>query len=637
MIELKNVSKYYHDKAVLKNINLVLPKKGLIFIIGVSGSGKTTLLNLLGGLEHPTNGTINVQGLKLHNLSKRELECYRRYYVSFIFQQYNLLPKMTVLDNINLLNYQKLDPNIWDLLNLKVLPEQKVATLSGGEAQRIAIARSLASRHEIILADEPTGALDSATSDAIMGLFKSISRTKLVLVVTHNEALAQKYGDEILHMVDGTIKSSRHKTKTGNILKLPKYKSMPLQKLLKIVLANYRSNFKRNIMTSIALSVGLLALFLALALAQGFKDSLQRYEYDYAKYYPLYLSLTSSNMTESFEDFASDDDFDSARVYVEKDAHVNNIDRRFMSFVRELKSDTNYQVYTYLIDDNIIFTTPKSDEEQFYDTLEILAGKFSSKRDEVMLLLDCHNRLNATLAHLIGLESAEYTAEELINYEYVFNNITYKITGVVRGLDDSYFFNTSAIIYKIDNFSNELPEEIYLFPQDYFHKENIIAKIHKYDANFTYTDYTDTFKSAFTTIFDAVRIVLISFAGISLIVATMLMGLISYLGINEHRHDIGLFKSLGISYREVKFIFLLENQLIAIVSSIMATLAAVILTIPLNLLLSHYIGFEDVLTLKFGIFGLVLAISLILSMIGSYIPLHHIDKMNIVSLLKDNN
>ena len=217
MLEFKNVTKIYSPKkgtkkVALDNISFLLPTNGLIFLLGKSGSGKTTLLNLLGTLDKPTNGDIIVNDKNISNFKEKELTSYRSTHIGFIFQEFNLLEDLNIYDNIDIsLNLKKIKSTkemldkYLDIVGLNGLGLRKVGELSGGEKQRVSIARALIKNPSIILADEPTGNLDSINSEQIFNILKQISKKHLVVVVSHDRENAYKYADGILEIADGKI------------------------------------------------------------------------------------------------------------------------------------------------------------------------------------------------------------------------------------------------------------------------------------------------------------------------------------------------------------------------------------------------------------------------------------------------
>ena len=220
MLELKNISKDYvlgkgiDDVHALKDISIAFRENEFVSILGPSGCGKTTLLNIIGGLDRYTKGDLIINGKSTKDFSDHDWDVYRNHHIGFVFQSYNLIPHQTVLGNVELaLNIAgiskeertKKAKETIDRVGLKGLYNKKPNQLSGGQCQRVAIARALVNEPDILLADEPTGALDTQTSIQIMELIKEISKDKLVIMVTHNPDLAEKYSTRIVKLLDGNI------------------------------------------------------------------------------------------------------------------------------------------------------------------------------------------------------------------------------------------------------------------------------------------------------------------------------------------------------------------------------------------------------------------------------------------------
>ena len=224
MLEVKNLKKVYKTKNdvvtdALDGVSIQFPEKGLVFLLGKSGSGKSTLLNVCGGLDAPTEGEIIVKGRSSKDFTQSDFDSYRNTFVGFIFQEYNILDEFSVEDNIALaleLQGKPKDKEAIDKLlkdvDLDGFAKRKPNTLSGGQKQRIAIARALIKSPEIIMADEPTGALDSATGKQVFETLKKLSRDKLIVVVSHDRDFAEEYGDRIIELKDGKILSDVTKT-----------------------------------------------------------------------------------------------------------------------------------------------------------------------------------------------------------------------------------------------------------------------------------------------------------------------------------------------------------------------------------------------------------------------------------------
>ena len=214
MLKLINITKSYGKNLVLKDINLEFYTPGFITILGTSGSGKSTLLKVIGGLIKYDKGSVEILNRNLNTYSEKEYDNYRSNYISYIYQDYYLIDNLTVYDNVvmplNIIKMSKREKkrrvySKLKLLHIEDLAHKKVSTLSGGEKQRVAIARAIIKNPLIVLADEPTGALDSKNSIIVMDILKELSKNILVIAVSHNEYLAKRYSNRIIRLSDGKV------------------------------------------------------------------------------------------------------------------------------------------------------------------------------------------------------------------------------------------------------------------------------------------------------------------------------------------------------------------------------------------------------------------------------------------------
>lgn len=275
MIQMNCVNKIYHSKLsgdvmALKNINLTLPQEGMIFIVGKSGCGKTTLLNILGGLDAPTDGEFIFNGKPINLKDERNADRYRKNSVAFIFQDFNLLENETVFHNVNIaaqLLCRSVDDvkNVIDQVGLKEKINSPINELSGGQQQRVAIARALIKDADLILADEPTGNLDSETAEDIFKLLKQISKKKLLVIVSHDNDFAQRYGDRIISIKDGVIladdiKNQSIKNESVNNLVNKQTRSLPVKSLIGLGIKNLTHKKGRSLLTMVMLFLSVLVL-----------------------------------------------------------------------------------------------------------------------------------------------------------------------------------------------------------------------------------------------------------------------------------------------------------------------------------------------------------------------------------------
>ena len=635
MLELKHVFKKYavNSEYILNDISLKLDK-GLISIEGSSGSGKSTLLNLIGLLDKPTKGNIYLDGKDLSKLKKKEIDYYHNKKIGFIFQNYNLIEYLTVYENVTITHNSD---NVFKILNdLNIIRHRnkKVNKLSGGEKSRVAIARALVQNPDILLCDEPTGALDSKTGEIIMGILKEISKEKLVIMVTHNHDYSVKYADRIISIKDGKIiKDSKKITKQSETIK-EDYKKVHLNifKLFKIINNNLINKWKRNILTAIAFSIGLISLLLVLGIRNGFSISLDNYNKEYASNFPIYISPYSQDKQEEINDLLKEKEVRNDKVYSYQDKHVNKIDKDFINYINNRNELIKYNIYGYSIDSKSILTIPSNNVDSFYDNFNIIYGNRITDDKDVILVLDSSNNLDSNLLKQLNLKNDSYTYEELIGYKYTINKDKYTIVGIMKLKEDSILQINSCILYK--NKFNITPSSIYLYPNNIDDKNELVKYIKEYKNEITFTDYSDTIKTASDFIVKAASIVLISFSIISLVVSSFMIGIITYISVLERVHEIGLFKSLGISNSNIRRIFIIENIMIAILASIISIVITMLISYPINNLLYEYTSLNNILLLNSTIIFVIVIISIIVSILGSFIPAFGISRLKIVDALK---
>lgn len=279
MLQLNNVNKTYRSKKgtdckALRNVSLTLGEKGLTFLLGKSGSGKSTLLNIIGGLDKADSGEILYNGQSLQEFSANDLDNYRNVTVGFVFQEFNLLEQFNVYENIELvLKMQKLDftpqdiENALERVGMQGYGKRAVSELSGGQKQRVAIARALLKQSKIILADEPTGNLDSETSAEIFELLKDISKEKLVIVVTHDRDSAEKYGDGIVEIKDGEIVKNtapqESREAQESIKPTANKHKIPFVYKLRMALKNFGKHWVRSAITTLSIMLSLTVIVMS--------------------------------------------------------------------------------------------------------------------------------------------------------------------------------------------------------------------------------------------------------------------------------------------------------------------------------------------------------------------------------------
>lgn len=388
MLELKGIKKDYPagDGVVhaLKGIDLKFRRNEFVSILGPSGCGKTTMLNIIGGLDQYTEGDLIINGKSTKDFRDRDWDTYRNHSVGFVFQSYNLIPHQTVLQNVELAltlsgvskveRRERAKKALQDV-GLANQLSKKPSEMSGGQMQRVAIARALVNNPDIILADEPTGALDTETSVQVMEILKEISKDRLIVMVTHNPELAEKYSSRIIRMLDGELKAdtapltdqeyqmeqTNDKLEQENTKRLKK-PSMSFGTSFSLSLKNLFTKKGRTMLTSFAGSIGIIGIALVLSISQGFTAYIDAVQEETLSSYPLTIQKTNTDLSALMEMFigsaTSSDDHDNDAVY-KKSAIYDMMDalsnmetsendlKSFKTYIEEERSDEESETHLY--------------------------------------------------------------------------------------------------------------------------------------------------------------------------------------------------------------------------------------------------------------------------------------------------
>ena len=320
MLRCENIIKDYPTSEevvhALKGVSLSFRNNEFVSILGQSGCGKTTFLNIIGGLDHYTSGDLIINGKSTRNYKDKDWDTYRNHKIGFVFQSYNLITHQSVLSNVELaltlsgVGKEERKKRAIEALTKVGLKDQiykKPTQLSGGQMQRVAIARAIVNNPDIILADEPTGALDSSTSIQIMEILKKISKDKLVIMVTHNPELAQKYSSRIIRLSDGEVISDSNpynEFEELNNSQIDKKTSMSFKTALSLSLNNLMTKKARTILVSFAGSIGIIGIALILSLSNGVQSYIDSVESDTMTAYPIQIQSTTMDMTSMMEAMA---------------------------------------------------------------------------------------------------------------------------------------------------------------------------------------------------------------------------------------------------------------------------------------------------------------------------------------------
>lgn len=500
MLELKGIKKAYkldgQEFQALKGIDLKFDKNEFVSILGPSGCGKTTMLNIIGGLDKYSAGDLLINGRSTKSFKDGDWDNYRNKEIGFVFQSYNLINHLSIIDNVaialSLSGVSRREriaraKTMLDKVGLKDY-HKKPNSLSGGQMQRVAIARALVTNPKIILADEPTGALDSETSVQIMELLKQVAQDRLVIMVTHNPELAEKYSSRIIRAFDGKIASDEIVNKSfyeekvltnteiqqvatthgGSAVIVKNGKtSMSYLTAMGSSLKNLRQKWVRTLITAFAGSVGIGSIGIILAISHGMNNYIEGAERGSLVSYPITISEKYSEATVGMgggnkvklAEKPATDSFYSYDQSLEQVDHVNKIDTNLIDYINKM-DHKNYEgiTYTRSVAKNIVakneagtyqivnsstnntssakntnqtdYFQEMVDNKKFIESeYDVLYGKFPQQANELVLVVDKYNRIDKSVLSDLGYKAgAQYTSSDLLGKQYklVSNDDFYK-------------------------------------------------------------------------------------------------------------------------------------------------------------------------------------------------------------------
>ena len=772
MLTLKHLKKIYKTKSLtqvaLNDVNVNFRKNEFVTILGQSGSGKTTLLNVIGGLDNYDYGELIINGKSTKNFKDNDWDYYRNSCVGFIFQNYNLINHISVYKNVELAltlsNSKDKRKKVMDALKkvgLEKHVNKKPNELSGGQMQRVAIARALVNDPKIILADEPTGALDSKNSIMIMELIKKVAKDKLVIMVTHNKELAKKYASRIIELKDGVIINDSKPYNENEIkddyVKIKKTK-MSLKAAVNLSLNNLKTKKGRTFLTSFASSIGLIGIALILSISNGFNKQIKEYEKNTLSSFPITISkLTSTMDKKELEDnkkaFTGDYDYPQKNVLYpysgeeNNKVHENAITDEYLNYIKNMDSNLLSAISYYTVTSFNLMTTDNNEnfktvsggsinfnslpqdlngDSYLKDNYDLLSGSYPSSVYDVVLMVDSKNRIDKNLLDALFVDSSkkEINFNEIVgkelkvisndNYyskinENVFakkepskemydKGITLKIVGIVRGKKDNvlasimdvisesmgssmvskigysneliniivnenkeseivkYQYNSSGVVFmggisfdeaKITKDealtilgANDVPASINIYPKDFKSKEQVISYLDEYnkdkedEAKILYMDYAKQIGDLSNGILDGITIVLIAFSSISLLVSSIMIGIITYISVLERTKEIGILRSLGARKKDITRVFNAETLIIGLISGVVSIIITLLLLIPINKIIYNATELKNVGVLNPVHAVILVIISIMLTLIGGLIPSKGASKKDPVEALR---
>ena len=553
MLQLKNITKNYlsgdNEVQALKGIDIEFRESEFVSILGQSGCGKTTLLNIIGGLDRYTSGDLIINGKSTKEFKDKDWDTYRNHSVGFVFQSYNLIPHQTVLANVELAltisgvgkaERRKRAIEALQKVGLGDQINKKPNQMSGGQMQRVAIARALVNDPDILLADEPTGALDSKTSVQVMEILKEISKDRLIIMVTHNPELAEKYSSRIVKLLDGKIidDSNPYKSSEEDVKKAKNKKdksgkaSMKFTTAVRLSLNNLMTKKGRTFLTSFAGSIGIIGIALILSLSHGMQSYINKVEEDTLSSYPLTIQEASIDVTSMLEAMMGNgekEEHNDNKIYsrpivnniletVSTKLQTNNLEE-FKKYLESGDTDIKNYINAIQYEYNLNLNIYKQNEDKTYQQVnpskvfdelgfgemmesrqstssmmsgsmtmtqtdvwnemldnqnllqsqyDVLAGKWPTKYNEVVLIVDENNEVSDYTLYSLGIkdikelnesmekiknkekvevgESESYSYDDLLNYKFkiLLNTDYYKKSGNAwqdMSNDDEYMKN----------------------------------------------------------------------------------------------------------------------------------------------------------------------------------------------------
>ena len=533
MLQIKNICKQYKTgnliQKALDGVSLNLRDNEFVAILGPSGSGKTTLLNIIGGLDRYDSGDLIINGISTKKYKDRDWDSYRNHTIGFVFQSYNLIPHQTVLSNVELAltisgvskaERRKRAKRALEQVGLGDQGHKKPNQMSGGQMQRVAIARALVNDPDILLADEPTGALDSETSIQVMNLLKEVAKDRLVVMVTHNPELAYEYATRIVELKDGVIRSDSNPFNVDNkTLKVPQHKnmgksSMSLKTSLSLSFNNLKTKKARTILTSFAGSIGIIGIALILSLSNGVNQYIQSIEEETLSEYPLQIQSTGFDITSMMDTQSSDDstkedgevqvfqmltnifsrvgsnDLTSLKEYLDSNkgdlskytksveytynvvpqiysANTESIrqvnpDRSFAALGLGASSTSN-STMSSMMSTNVFYQMPQN-TDLYQEQYDVKAGRWPKKYNECVLVLNNNGKISDFMLYTLGLR-------DYLELDTMIQQFSQEEKVTVPDNSQSYSYDDIiGINFKLVN------------PSDYY----------QYDANYNiYRDKTD--------------------------------------------------------------------------------------------------------------------------------------------------
>jgi len=745
MLEIKNIIKIYKNGEIetkaLNDVSIRFRPGEFVAVLGPSGCGKTTLLNIIGGLDRYTSGDLIINGRSTKKFKDSDWDAYRNNSVGFVFQNYNLINHISILENVEMgmtlsgINKETRKAKAKEVL-IKVGLEKQMyknsSQLSGGEKQRVAIARALANDPDVILADEPTGALDTKTSEGVMELIKEIAKEKLVIMVTHNSYIAEKFASRMVRLRDGEVLESNEPDELVDTEDnyIANKTAMKFKTAIKLSFNNLKTKFGRTLITAIAGSIGIIGVALVLAISNGFSGEISILETETLSTLPIMITeipLTFRDgppvglMSEEYNDTTTFDPvYESDLV-----EHYNIIDQNYVDYLNDIDPSYvssiqyNYGVQMLIMyddegsiitsdEENIRFSELSNNNSYLDGQFDLVSGNLPSNYYEVIIVVDVLNRIDSNILEFLGFDTTtDIDFEDVIGIEVVVahndditiipdilnvikevdqdsydNGIVLVISGVLKPKSGGLETETSGIFYsdlleeefitlnkdsqictQLNNFDENLldPDEINLlniqkfasgcketplminiYPESFELKDEVVKYLDAYnsdkadDDKILYTDLAEQISAIMGTVITSISTVLVAFAAISLVVSSIMIGIITYVSVLERTKEIGILRSLGARKRDISRVFNAESSIIGLFAGVIGIVVTLVLSIPINIILFKITEFEEIAKLRIDHGLYLILISVSLTFLAGLIPSRIAAKKDPVEALRHN-
>lgn len=692
--KLENKEKF----TALSNVNVSFDKGELVSIVGESGSGKSTLMNLIGGLDSDFSGTINVSGKDLKSFKDKDLDDYRKKKIGFVFQSFNLIPHLSVIDNVTIgltLSNEKESikqakaNELLTKLGLSGHIHKKPTQLSGGQKQRVAIARALINDPDIILADEPTGALDSTTTSQILEILKEIAdEGKLVIMVTHSEKVA-KISSRVVEISDGKIIRDEknpeympNETKTNYLeenyddiveseTNKKKEGHLSIWSAIKLSFHNMWAKKTKNILMAVGVSISLISLILMLSFGAGLTGYISDTAENYAN--PTVVSLSKSGKDRNgnaLEDSGSplglltpktfnEDEVEDIALELNTHLESKGNDFRIITDGEDKNLTYGYNIMTMSagkitytpevieggeakdpIDGNIIYTytTPPYYTEKNLITKN---GWIPNKGEAEIML-------SSAAGKTFGFDNLEDMVGQQVTLDIIFGDYKIQKPVTISAIVDVNMFASMLVMYidydYLDSCVREMqasssaevtgisPSLLYIQTDSEKTTDIINAYVEKYRKDLS-GSMEEKLVNMFNEMMDTFSIALTVIAGISLAVALIMILVVLYMSVSERTREIGVLKSIGARKKDIKLIFSSESFLVGLLSGITGIILTLIIGGILTIVFNVLIGFAPI-KMMWYYFLEALAISIVISVIAGLYPSSKAAKLDPVESLR---